>query len=205
MKVFAIDSPLMQALSKLGDLILLNLAFIACSIPVMTIGASVTALYSALIKANAGEESPVVRNYFRAFRTEFKRATMLFLVLLLPLTLAGYDIYILSTGITGASELFVLLCMFPLVLFMMIVSYVYPLTAQFDAPVGQTIKNALVLSIANFPITVLVTALNLAPVVFFLVWPEGFFKTMIVWLMVGFSATAWINQKLLHRVFRRFF
>ena len=43
-KFFNLDSPLMSGLSKLADLIWLNILAFICSIPIITIGASMTAL-----------------------------------------------------------------------------------------------------------------------------------------------------------------
>ena len=44
MKLFSPDSKFMRAMSTLGDLMLLNLVFLLCCIPVVTVGAAVTAL-----------------------------------------------------------------------------------------------------------------------------------------------------------------
>ena len=46
MKFFNYDSPIMQFLTRLTDLFILNFLFLICSIPIITIGASATALYS---------------------------------------------------------------------------------------------------------------------------------------------------------------
>lgn len=49
-RFFDLDSPLMSALNKLADLIILNILVIICSLPVFTIGASMTALHYVVLK-----------------------------------------------------------------------------------------------------------------------------------------------------------
>ena len=46
MKLFDFDNPVWSACSKVFDLILLNIIFILCCIPVITIGPAITLLYN---------------------------------------------------------------------------------------------------------------------------------------------------------------
>ena len=70
MKFFNYDSPIMQFLTRLTDLFILNFLFLICSIPIITIGASATALYSVTLKMAKNEESYIFSSFFRAFKTE---------------------------------------------------------------------------------------------------------------------------------------
>ena len=82
MRIFSLNSPLMQKLSLLYDLIILNLLTIFCSLPVVTMGAAISALYDGVWRLR-NHEGTLLRNYFQAFRSNFKQATLLFLPLLL--------------------------------------------------------------------------------------------------------------------------
>ena len=62
---FNMDSPIMRFLSRVCDLIILNLLIIVCCIPVFTAGASITALFSVTLKMVKGEESYIVRGFFQ--------------------------------------------------------------------------------------------------------------------------------------------
>ena len=44
--LFDMDNPFWRFMSLVADLIILNLLFVLCSIPIITIGASTTALYT---------------------------------------------------------------------------------------------------------------------------------------------------------------
>ena len=83
MKFFNYDSPIMQFLSRLTDLFILNFLFLICSIPIVTIGASATALYSVTLKMAKNEESYIFSSFFRAFKNNFRHSTISWMILLL--------------------------------------------------------------------------------------------------------------------------
>jgi uncharacterized membrane protein YesL len=89
--------------------------------------------------------------------------------------------------------------------FVFVASYVYPLTAQFENTLGGTLKNAFFMSFAHLPVTLVVSLLNLLPVILFFFWPTGFWYSLIVWFLLGGSLVAYTNTLLLRKVFRRYF
>ena len=94
--LFNFDSPLMQFLTKVADLIILNLLFLVTSVPVITIGASATALHYVALRMIHGQEGPITRDYFRSFRTNFRQATAIWLLLLGFALIAFLNSYILE-------------------------------------------------------------------------------------------------------------
>ena len=77
---FNMDSPIMRFLSRVCDLIILNLLTIVCCIPVFTAGASITALFSVTLKMVKGEESYIVRGFFKGFKENFKQSTIIWII-----------------------------------------------------------------------------------------------------------------------------
>ena len=75
--IFNLDSPIMSFLSRVGDLVWLNLLTLLCCIPVVTAGAAFTALHYVSIKMVRNEEGYLTRNYFKSFRQNFIQATLL--------------------------------------------------------------------------------------------------------------------------------
>ena len=82
--IFDLDNPVMRFLSRVADIMILNLLFILCSIPVFTTGASLSALYYCLFKMKEGTEGYLVRKFFHSFRENFKQATLMWLIMLVP-------------------------------------------------------------------------------------------------------------------------
>ena len=90
--LFSPDSKFMTVMSRVGDLVILNLLVLLTSIPIFTIGASVTALYTVCFRFGTDREQPVFRSYFRAFRDNFKQATQIWLILLVCGAACCFDI-----------------------------------------------------------------------------------------------------------------
>lgn len=73
------DSPLNEIISKTVDIILLSALWFLCCLPVITIGASTTALYYSVVKAIRKNRGYAVKNFFHAFAGNFFPATLLWL------------------------------------------------------------------------------------------------------------------------------
>ena len=71
MNPFSINSPVIQFLAKVGDLIILNILTLILSLPIVTIGAATTALHYAVDKVFT-DEGTLLKNYFHAFKIKFQ-------------------------------------------------------------------------------------------------------------------------------------
>lgn len=90
MKFFDLESPLMQVLNKVADLMILNLLTVLFCIPVITVGASLTAMHYVALKMARNEECYIARDFFKSFRMNLKQGTVIWLIeLFLVLVLAG--------------------------------------------------------------------------------------------------------------------
>ena len=79
--MFDVDSPVMNVLNKIMNLMILNLCFVAGCIPVVTAGAAMTALYSVNLKMVRNEEAYIFSSYWRAFKENFRQSTVCWLLL----------------------------------------------------------------------------------------------------------------------------
>lgn len=201
--LFKLDSPVMRFLSGVADLVALNLIWLACCVPVVTIGPASTAMCYVARRIVNGDAPAVGRTFFRAFRENFKQSLAVFLILLLPVGLAAAYLFLAVSG--GLDELPAAkyLCVLAVIIIGFVCSYVYPLLAHFDNTVGNTLKNAVLLPLANPFLALAVTALNLLPVLLLLVQPELFARCVIFWLVVGCALTAVINERLLRGLLGR--
>ena len=93
----------------------------------------------------------------------------------------------------------------PAILLALISAYTYPLLAQFDNSIRNTLKNACYLAVGNLPFSLIMAALNLAAPVLFLCVPEIFMKSCIFWVVIGAALVAVINSLLLRRIFKKYF
>ena len=137
MKFLSYDSKFSQILLCLCKSCCLNFLWFICSIPVITIGASTTALYYVSFKIVKDEDRSLTRMFFRAFRENFRQATILWLIFLAAGTLLATDGYLLyrlravSTGWIAAAFTLMLACIIAAaVVYVIVLLYVFPLTAS---------------------------------------------------------------------------
>ena len=162
MKFFNYDSPIMQFLSRITDLFILNFLFLICSIPIVTIGAAATALYSVTLKMAKNEESYIFSSFFRAFKSNFKHSTVSWLILLLAGIVLAMDYR--AVGIMGGSfqQIFSFLLFFLCIIFLFPAIYIFPYIARFENTIKNSLKNAFIISIAQLPYTVLLLQIGRA-------------------------------------------
>ena len=202
-RIFNFEGPVFTALSRLADLFWLNLLYILCCIPLVTVGAASTALYYVTLKMAKDEEGYITRSYFKSFKENFVQATIIWILLLLVMVIMIMDIRI--AGGVNTAEVFnsslisnvviVAVGVMAIVLAMTFI-YVFPILAQFENTIKNTIKNAFLISIRHLPYTFLMLVITAIPVV--LIW---FFPALLILVLIMFSATAYINSKYFNRIF----
>lgn len=159
LSIFSPDSRFMRIMSRVADLIVLNLCYLLTCVPVFTIGTASAALYAVCFRLGT-EEGRVIRSYFRAFRDNFKRGTGVWLIVLLCGAAALVNVWIfyaMPGGIRFLSVLFVILFVLVLLMF----GYAFPLLSQFDNGVWSTLRSALILGLGYLPRSLVITVLNI--------------------------------------------
>lgn len=159
------DNVVMRALGRLCDFMLLNILWVVCSIPLVTIGASTTALYTVMLKVVKNEEGYIVKGFLGAFKENFKKSTLIWLILAVLGIIIGIDSRVAagmsSTMRTVFQSIFIIFS----IVWLCVVIYVFPLTARYENSIRNTFKNALILSVAKLPYTLLMLVITAGPVI----------------------------------------
>ena len=202
--MFNIDNPFWNMVGKFCDFIILNLLFVVCCIPIVTIGASSTALYTALRKLINDEGSTAFKEFFKAFRSNFKQATILWLILLPIGLLTLYEMYLLTLIEFAAVEIMKYVFLAILIIWCMIVSWVFPVQSKFDNPVKKTLKNTFLMSGYHLiPWTILITLLNMIPWLLIFTFPNFSYIMIQLMMWIGFSAIAGLNTLMFEKLFQQ--
>lgn len=202
MRIFNADSPLMEGLSKVADLVILNLVVLVCCLPVVTIGAAMTGMHYVLLKMARNEEGYIVRSYFKSFKENFLQATGMWLIFLAIAFVFYLDIKL--TG-GGGADLLHLPAVFRYLLIaggvyvFMVYLYAFPLLARFKNSVFGTLRNAAVLAVASFPRTIGMTIAT-----FFLPMAVWFFTPLLpVLVLGGFTLPGYVCAQLYSPIFKK--
>jgi uncharacterized membrane protein YesL len=202
-RVFNFEGPVFTFLSRLADLFWLNLLYILCCIPVITIGAATTALYYVTLKMAKDEEGYITRSYFKSFKENFIQATVIWIGFLVIGIIMIMDLRIVNggsiaeTSSSSAISNVIMVAVFVMgIVILMTGTYVFPILAQFDNTVKNTVKNAFLISIRHLPYTIAMLIITAVPVA--LIW---FFPALFILVLIMFSATAYFNSKLFNKIF----
>ena len=101
MKFFDIDGPLMQGLTKVADLMILNFLTILCCIPVVTAGAAFTALHYQVLRMVRNEDTYVARGFFKSFKENFWQATIIWILILISVVFIVFDYLVIGFSEEG--------------------------------------------------------------------------------------------------------
>ena len=201
-RLFNMDNKFFTVMGHVADLMILNIVFLICCLPVVTIGASLTALHYVTLKMVRNEESYIVKSFFKSFKQNFKQATIINLIMLLFGGLLYLDLNIIN-NMSGsmASVLHVLFITFGIVYFVIFL-YLYPVLAKFYNTIKHTFRNAFLMSIRHLPYTVLMALITAAPVaIFFIPTTQVQSIVLLLFILMGFSLEAFINGHFLVKIF----
>lgn len=205
-KIFDMENGFWQAMNRVADIFILNVLFILCSLPIVTIGASATALYTVTLRIARDEESYIVKGFFKAFKENFKQSTILWLILLVIGACLGVDLYLTASIDSSLMNTMKYIFYFITFLYVILLSFVFPLQCRFENTIGNTLKNAILMGIAHFlPWTILILVLNSLPILFAFYLTSLFLAVGIpIFLSCGFGAIAYFNSKIFTRIFKKY-
>ena len=191
-----------RTFNMFGDLVLLNLCCIVCCLPIITIGPAITALFYAIMRLDE-TEGGIIKLYFKGFRTEFIKNLFSGLFILILLAATGIEAYILyaTDNLTGLPLAIICILLFWI---LSIAAYLFPLNARFSNGFWKSIRNALLLSITNFPKTIAMIIINVIQIVLY-IWKQDLLgKVFILALALSFSAPAYFDSLFLKKIFKPF-
>lgn len=159
--LFNLDGPVLQFINKIVYSVYLNILWFICSIPIVTIGASTTALFYVTLKISKNEEGSITKAFFHSFKENLRQGTVIWLILLAFGIILGIDGYVLYH--MRFENVFWTLCTAVFCVaaaaYAIILMYIFPLLARFDNTIGAMFKNALFIGVRFLFCTVLMAAI----------------------------------------------
>lgn len=198
--LFDPESPFGRGMEKVWQLIVLNVLWLLCSLPVVTLGASTAALQTVLLALLRGEDHRIARRFFAAFRENWKRASAVWLVLLVAIALCLFD---WKFAVLMDSFLWKLIAVAGLTVVALICSFVFTLIARYENTGRNHLRNALLLGVGNLPRLLLVWMVWAGPVVLTVWSAETLHFMILLWLMAGVSGLSLAGLRILKPVYDR--
>lgn len=198
--MFDLESNFMQLLSSIADLVIVNVLFIICSIPLFTMGAAFSAMHYVLLKMVNQEDSHIIRTFFEAFRQNFKRATPPWLVFFVISAVIAADVEFMIRGEVTIPQISLIVFGVLYALMFMVMIYALPMISRYENSTKQILKNSLFIGMLNLPKSIGMVLMYVAPIVLW--YFSG--KTIIFLLLLGFSGPAYCNSRVLKELYEKY-
>lgn len=199
--IFRIDSKLNKILTLFVNLVILNLLWILCCIPVFTAGAATAAMYQVEFQYLTRKDDAVVKPFFRAFRENFWQATSFWLLQLAIGSMLQAEAFYLI-GSEGGLLLMILALV--LIVFLALGNFYYGLIARYRTSGKQALWNGLGLTLRHPLQSVSMAFLNAFPAILLMLNPKRFFYLGLIWGLLGFSLIAFIISWIMLSVFKNY-
>ncbi|MFG6395115.1 MAG: YesL family protein [Lachnospiraceae bacterium] len=200
MKKLSIENPFFEFMGKIGDIMIINLLFLLCSVPVVTIGASVSAMYK--VFGEMGEETYIspFKSFKNAFIPSLKKSTPVWLLSLITGLVLVFDLMFVTkaqasifwhiTGMVTGCLMF---------LWLLVMCWLFPAALFKEGTLKDMVKRSMFLAVRNFPYTFLMVLLDLIPVICFILGDYYAALVAPVYFIIGFGITALINRKIMDK------
>lgn len=195
------DNIIVRVLSRIFDFILLNILWVICSLPVVTIGASTTALYTVMLKITVNEEGYILKGFLQAFKDNFKQSTIIWLILLAAGVLLGVDFMFLSGSAHVIARAGTCVVGIIGVIYIFEIVFAFPLVAKFENSTMQILKNAILIPVSRLPFALLVLLLTGMCIAVTFLNTTTVVYGAVVWTLIGVSLLTYANSFLLCKIF----
>ncbi len=177
-------------MGRVADVFFLTVLWAVCCLPVVTVGASTSALYYVSLKMAKNREGYLGKSFLKAFKDNFAQSTAVWLIMLAAGGFLGADLYFFYHMESRAGVFAFWLFLVFTVFWLFVAVLVFPLEARLDTKVGNLFFMAFMVCIKNFSWVLLmaVTAVCVLAVGVFVFWPV---------LLLGAGTVAYVHSLIL--------
>lgn len=201
------DSLIGRFLGKIGDIVVINLLWIICSIPLITLGASTTALYFSSLKIIKDNDNSARKNFFKSFKENFKQSTIIWIIFFIIGIIIISDYWLFSNLSDKLGNLAVIgKYIFSAIgiIWFIIILYLFPVIAAFENTTKNLLKNAIIFSISHLPSTLIMMIITIFPVMLTITDYQLFPLYIFCWFFFGIGLIAYINSTIMMRIFKNY-
>ena len=203
--LFRHDSKFWEALDKITDIVILNFLFMVTSIPIITIGASLSATYSVALKKVSNKDVYVTREFIKTFRENFKVSTIVWILMMAVGCILLLDFRIsnlvhnraLSIMLKFTSILVGIVYLFSL-------TYIFPIISKFDNTIKNTFINSVLISIQSLPYTMIMSIMNILWMILIFSLKNHFGNILFFYIIIGFGIVSYVNSIFLNKIFDKY-
>jgi uncharacterized membrane protein YesL len=200
--IFSIDSPVVQKLSFFFDFMMINMIYILCCVPIVTIGAARAALFTC---GNlwAEKDDAGMMAFLKAFFKNLKTATPVWIVMLLVGAFLAWDVFLLLNNTLPLEWLLWVVLVVVGFFYVVVSSQLFQMVAHYNCTVKQYIRNALLVGIAHPLYLVVNIGLAILPYIAFFYNFTAFIQLTLVWILGIFSFQGYLSGLMSKKFYKR--
>lgn len=161
---FSLEGPLISTFDKFGRIVILNVLWLLCCLPLVTIGASTAAFYYGIAKTIWHERSSAPKEFFRCFKRVLKKSIVPTILFVVALAVLIVDALVWSAKDTGMGLLSTNLCIVLTILVIGVGIYYIATQSRFLYSTKELLKFSGFLAFKHLPITLLMLIMAAAAV-----------------------------------------
>ena len=189
----------MAVLTKISDVMILNILTLVMCVPIITVGAALTAKDYMCYKLVKNEEGGIIKGFFHSFKQNFKQATIIWLGMVVVIGVAVFDVFF-AYGLQGEGTGIVKAIMMAVSFFIFVACImIFPVLARFDNTVKGTIRSGFHMTVAILPRAILMGIMYLIPPVIGLY----FFSLVPVVFLFGIAGPGYLSALLYRSAFEK--
>ena len=172
---------------------------------IITIGASVTATYFVAMQIVKDEESYIIKEFIKRFKENFIISTKIWIIMMIIGGVLCFDFYISKLIINEYMRIilqFILLMIS--IIFVFSITYVFPIASKFENTVKNTMINSILISIQHLPHTIVMTLVNLSPIILIFMLSDYWGQILFFYTVIGFAIIAYINSIFFNKIFKQY-
>ncbi len=198
--LFSVDNPINRGLTKIGELIILSILWFVTSLPILTIGTSTAALYYAVVKSIRRGRGYPVKEYFKAWKQNFVKGSVLTLILAafllfllywldgLRVTIVDITELGVQSAFAGKSESLVMMytvCSIVLILEGVLFNYLFPVLSRLEISVAKIVILSIVMAVRYFYYSIALVVILYALGLFTYIMPLAIIFTPGLWALLS--------------------
>ena len=197
--LFKPEAPIWKFMELFVELVKLNIIFLLTSLPIVTIGASITAMNSVCFKLREKRVGYIVDDYFNAFRGNFKNSIITWIVFLCYLVTL-----VMAINSRALNQGTIIMLGIASSMVLTVVIYALAMFARFDNGLLDTIVKASLIGVVGIPYIIVIMLMMIALTMATFTTYLTMFIALPMWILFGFSTVGYISAVFYLRVFRRF-
>lgn len=196
--IFNPENRFWMFMDKVMDAMIISILWLICSLPIVTMGAATTAVFQFTLYQVRDEEGYVWKSFFKAFRQNFRQATILWLGGLAVGAFLLADVYLcMHLRIPGTLRMALLVGLGCIgLIYLLTMLYVLPLMACFQVSVKTAVRDSFVMAVGNLPVSLLIL------VIYGIFTVLACYRPGAAVFCVGLAI--FVSSYLFHFVFRRY-